>query len=202
METYSYLALGDSYTVGESLPSHLSFPAQLVDELANDQKRICTKLKIIAKTGWTTNELQKGILRAKPTSDYDLVSLLIGVNNQYRSYPKEQYQTEFQILLKQAIGFAGGKREHVFVVAIPDYGCTPFGSELADRIFKELNWYNSEAGEQCKMAQIPFVDIFPISRQALTETDLLAEDKLHPSGKMYALWVKEIAPIAVKILSS
>jgi lysophospholipase L1-like esterase len=200
MKTFSYLALGDSYTIGESLPPGDSFPAQLVGQINNGFGLSCHKLKIVAKTGWTTNELQQGIQRAKPSGDFDLVSLLIGVNNQYRSYPQEQYVKEFGQLLNQAIGFAGGKKERVVVVSIPDYGCTPFGEEMAEKIFRDLTWYNTEAQRQCQKDGIHFVDIFPISRKAASEPDLIAEDRLHPSAKMYALWAMEILPVAGRIL--
>ena len=145
--------------------------------------------------------MQKGILRAKPKKDYGLVSLLIGVNNQYRSYPKEQYVKEFNQLLLQAVEFAGGDPRRVVVVAIPDYGCTPFGEEMAEKIFSDLTWYNSEARIQAEKLGIYFADIFPISRMAKTDPELIANDKLHPSAKMYGLWADLILPAALKILS-
>jgi lysophospholipase L1-like esterase len=201
MQTFSYLALGDSYTIGESVLPSQNFPAQLVGKLETSGELKCSALKIIAKTGWTTDELQKGILRAKPKKDYGLVSLLIGVNNQYRSYPKEQYVKEFNQLLLHAVEFAGGDSRRVVVVAIPDYGCTPFGEEMAEKIFSDLTWYNSEARIQAEKLGIYFADIFPISRMAKTDPELIANDKLHPSAKMYGLWADLILPAALKILS-
>ena len=201
MQTFSYLALGDSYTIGESVSPNQNFPAQLVQKLEGKSALKCADLKIIAKTGWTTDELQKGILRAKPKKEYSLVSLLIGVNNQYRSYQTEQYSKEFNQLLLQAVDFAGGDPGRVVVVAIPDYGCTPFGEEMAEKIFNDLTWYNSEARTQAEKQGIIFADIFPISRMAKADPELIANDKLHPSAKMYGLWADLILPAALKILA-
>ena len=201
MQTFSYLALGDSYTIGESVSPNQNFPSQLVQKLEGNSALKCSDLKIIAKTGWTTDELQKGILRAKPKKEYSLVSLLIGVNNQYRSYPTEQYSKEFNQLLLQAVDFAGGDPRRVVVVAIPDYGCTPFGEEMAEKIFNDLTWYNSEARIQAEKLGIIFADIFPISRMAKTDPELIANDKLHPSAKMYEHWADLILPAALKILT-
>jgi len=201
MSTFSYLALGDSYTIGESVPSSQSFPARLVQKLNESSHWICSELKIIAKTGWTTDELKKAILRAKLKSHFSLVSLLIGVNNQYRSYDRSQYETEFQDLLLQSVAFAGGDASKVLVVAIPDYGCTPFGEEMADKIYADLTWYNAEAKRQCAKLDVAFVDIFEISRLAKEDPELIAHDRLHPSEKMYGLWADAILPVAQRILA-
>jgi len=202
MNTFTYLALGDSYTIGESVSAEQNFPAQLTKKLEDRTKLSCKTLKIIAKTGWTTDELQKGIQRAKPGNGYNLVTLLIGVNNQYRSYGQDQYQKEFTELLKQAISFAAGDRSNVIVVTIPDYGCTPFGAEMAEKIYSDLVWYNQTAIEIALKAGVAVVDIFPISRRAKTEQELIASDNLHPSADMYTLWADAILPEASRILTT
>ncbi|HPI09562.1 MAG TPA: SGNH/GDSL hydrolase family protein [Catalimonadaceae bacterium] len=201
MNTFTYLALGDSYTIGESVPADQNFPAQLSQKLEKTSNLSCKKLKIIAKTGWTTDELQKGIQRAKPGSDFDLVTLLIGVNNQYRSYGQDQYKKEFSELLRQAISFASGNQSKVIVVTIPDYGCTPFGAEMADKIYTDLVWYNETATKIARNSGVEVVDIFAISRKAKTEPVLIASDNLHPSAEMYTLWADAILPVAERILA-
>lgn len=198
--TYRYLALGDSYTIGEAVEPEKNFPFQLKDRLAG-QNLHCEELKIVAKTGWTTAELQEGIARAKPKGPYDLVTLLIGVNNQYRRYERSIYPPEFQNLLEQAIGFAGGRTEKVVVVTIPDYGVTPFGKEMADQIYEDLLWYNGEAHRQAEAKGVSVVDIFEISREAAHNPALLASDNLHPSEHMYRLWVEALFPVALSKLN-
>ena len=195
-----YLALGDSYTIGESVPTNGSFPIQLAKALENRKLGTFSEVKVLAKTGWTTDELKEAISNAKLTSDYDLVSLLIGVNNQYRGYSLAQFEKEFEELLKLAIGFAKGKNSHVMVVAIPDYGCTPFGAEKANQIDLELKQYNRMCALTAKQYGVEFVDTYKTSKRAKLESELLANDQLHPSQKMYTLWVDEILPIAEKII--
>ena len=195
-----YLALGDSYTIGESVPTNGSFPIQLAKALENRKLGTFSEVKVLAKTGWTTDELKEAISNAKLTSDYDLVSLLIGVNNQYRGYSLAQFEKEFEELLKLAIGFAKGKNSHVMVVAIPDYGCTPFGAEKANQIDLELKQYNRMCALTAKQYRVEFVDTYKTSKRAKLESELLANDQLHPSQKMYTLWVDEILPIAEKII--
>jgi len=201
MKPFRYLALGDSYTIGEAVPESGSFPAQLVRRLEENTGRKNDQLQIIATTGWTTDELLSGISEAKPSDDFDLVSLLIGVNNQYRGYPRNQYSEEFRKLLQLAITFAGGDPERVFVVAIPDYGCTPYGTEKAAVIDEELRWYNAEARQIAAEYQIPFSDIYAVSKEAAANPALTASDNLHPSAEMYARWVEVIFPIAKERLS-
>jgi lysophospholipase L1-like esterase len=200
MANYRYLALGDSYTIGESVEASLSFPAQLVKAIQKKTGISASELRIVAKTGWTTAELQAGIKKAKPKGPFDLVSLLIGVNNQYRHYEREIFSEEFGLLLDQAIEFAGGDASRVFVVGIPDYGCTPFGKEMASEIDSDLRWYNQEKATVCSERGIPFVDIYPESKRALAEPELLASDNLHPSAAMYALWVEKMLPSALVCL--
>lgn len=186
----SYLALGDSYTIGTSVDMADRWPIQLAREMAVDSITV-TNQRIIATNGWTTSELQAGIDTANVDAEYDLVSLLIGVNNQFRGQPLSTYQTEFEELLQQAIGFAGGDSTKVFVVSIPDYAFTPFGagrSEISDGVAA----FNAAAKTITEGYGIPFLNITPISQQGLDDSELVATDNLHPSGKQYARWVDEV----------
>ena len=190
--TYTYLALGDSYTIGESVDASLRWPVQLADSLNSLGLQVEDPL-IIATTGWTTDELQQGIASANVQDTFDLVSLLIGVNNQFRGYDTAQYRTEFQELLSQSVGFAGGEKDHVFVVSIPDYGVTPFGKNRnPEKIARELDLYNDMARAMCEASGIDFYNITDISRKGLDDPELVASDGLHPSGKMYSQWVQRI----------
>jgi lysophospholipase L1-like esterase len=178
-----YLALGDSYTIGESVPATDRFPVQVAHQLGLGDP------EIIAKTGWTTDELNAAIDAANPQGPYELVTLLIGVNNQYRGRDAEQYRGEFAALLQRAIGFAGGDATKVMVVSIPDWGVTPF-AEGRDRakIGAEIDRYNAINREETSRAGARYVDITPISRG--NDPTLVAGDGLHPSGKQYTEWVK------------
>jgi lysophospholipase L1-like esterase len=197
----SYLALGDSYTIGESIPENLRWPVQLVDQLNNSGFSMAQP-EIIATTGWTTDELQTAINEENPSTNYKLVSLLIGVNNQYRGYPIKQYKIEFKKLLEQAISFADGKAERIFVVSIPNYGVTPFGMEKGeDRIRNELLIYDAIADSISSEFNIPFINITPISEKAKTDASYIASDQLHPSGKQYSEWVDLMLPRVKEILN-
>ncbi len=199
-DSIKYLALGDSYTIGESVVEELRWPVQLVDSLKKDGINT-TELKIIARTGWTTSELQSGIVSNPPSPPYDLVSLLIGVNNQYRGYNIEIYRKEFRELIEHAIGFADGDSSKVFVVSIPNYGVTPFGQTRGEeKIRQELLEYDTIAEEISSEYGIPFVNITPISENAKEDPTLIADDQLHPSGKMYSLWVQEMLPVVLSLL--
>jgi len=194
----TYLALGDSYTIGEAVAENERWPVELVNRL-NASGYNMAPPKIIAKTGWTTDELQKEINKENITEPYGLVSLLIGVNNQYRGvergYDTATYRMEFRQLLEQAIAFADNKKENVFVVSIPDYGVTPFvKNEDRANIAKELSIYNRIGREETLDKYIRFFDITPVSKNAYGDTTLVANDHLHPSGKMYKLWVDIIEP--------
>jgi lysophospholipase L1-like esterase len=180
-----YLALGDSYTIGESVPANERFPVVLAKMLKLGEPQI------VAKTGWTTDELNAAIDAANPKGPFELVTLLIGVNNQYRGRDAEQYRGEFVGLLKRAIQFAGGDAKKVIVVSIPDWGVTPF-AEGRDRakIASEIDHYNAINREETLRAGAHYVDITPISRQP--DATLVAGDGLHPSGKQYLQWVKTI----------
>mgnify|MGYP003627202204 CR=1 FL=1 len=195
-----YLALGDSYTIGESVDEDKRWPVQLAEALNKSGFSVADP-KIIAKTGWTTDELRLAIKEQNPENDYALVSLLIGVNNQYRGYAIDQYKKEFKELLEQAISFAKSDPKNVFVVSIPNYGVTPFGMEKGeDKIRKELLIYDFIADSISSEYNIPFINITSVSEQAKTDNSYIANDQLHPSGKQYKEWVEIIEPIVKKIL--
>lgn len=194
----SYLALGDSYTIGESVAENERWPVQLSKTLSKNGLEVAPP-QIIARTGWTTDELKAKIVSEKITQNYDLVSLLIGVNNQYRGRSVEQFRTEFIDLLETAIKFAGNKTEHVFVVSIPDWGVTPFGGKGQNKtISEQIDLFNKVKKEETEKKGILYIDITPISRQAINDASLIAEDGLHPSGKMYSQWVEKIYPELLK----
>lgn len=189
---YSYLALGDSYTIGESVPAQDNFPnktVQLLKTAGYDLKQA----EIIAKTGWTTDELQDNINKHTFTAPYDFVSLLIGVNNQYRGRSVENYKPEFESLLKQAIKFAGGKPDHVIVLSIPDWGVTPFARERdVTLIAKQIDDYNAANKTISEAYKVHYIDITPGSREAANDLTLVAGDGLHPSAKEYVRWAQKV----------
>jgi lysophospholipase L1-like esterase len=186
-----YLALGDSYTIGESVAESGRFPVQLAARL-NEQGHDYAAPEIIARTGWTTADLQAAIDLAKPRPPYDLVTLLIGVNNQYRGGDLRRYRSEFARLLVHAIALAGRDKRQVLVVSIPDWGVTPFArndKRGSRRIGKQIDAFNAEARDVCHKNGVRFIDITPTSRERGGDTDMLAPDGLHPSAAMYARWV-------------
>jgi lysophospholipase L1-like esterase len=191
-----YLALGDSYTIGESVAAAGRWPNQLALLLRKSGFDVADP-EIIAKTGWTTDELSSAIDAAKPHGPYALVTLLIGVNNQYRARDAEQYRKEFAALLQRSIAFAGGDPKRVVVVSIPDWGVTPFAvSRDRTKIAAEIDHFNAINAEETKRAGARYADITPVSRHAATDATLVAPDGLHPSAKMYSEWVKIISPQA------
>jgi lysophospholipase L1-like esterase len=191
-----FLALGDSYTIGESVAVPDRWPNQLARTLAEKGIAVADP-EIIAKTGWTTDELSSAIDAAKPRGPYALVTLLIGVNNQYRGRDAEQYRKEFAALLHRAIGFAGGDARRVVVVSIPDWGVTPFAaSRDRAKIAAEINLFNAINAEEAQRAGARYADVTPVSRRAATDATLVAPDGLHPSAAMYAQWVTVISPRA------
>lgn len=184
-----YLALGDSYTIGESVSEEERYPMQLLSAL-NKDSILMEKPKIIARTGWTTDELQEAIYKENIKDTFDLVSLLIGVNNQFRNNSLAEYQIEFDSLLRQAVRFAGGKKEKVFVISIPDYGFTPFGQKRdAAKITEGIDRFNAANKAITNSYEISYFDITPISRRGIEQSNLVAADELHPSGEQYLLWV-------------
>lgn len=196
-----FLALGDSYTIGESVTEAERWPVQLVEALKK-QGISLEPPEIIARTGWTTGELAYAIDAAQIRPPYQLVSLLIGVNNQYRGYSQEEYRKEFSELLNKAIGFAGGEPERVLVVSIPDWGATPY-AERFDRgkIKKDIDAFNEINCQEADRLGVRYVDVTPISRRAEQELDLIAHDGLHPSATMYSEWVDAILPAAIQALN-
>ncbi len=183
-----FLALGDSYTIGEAVQPAERWPVQLA-ALLRERGTDATDPEIIAQTGWTTDELAAAIAERSPRGPYDLVSLLIGVNNQYRGRPLDEFRAQFRSLLDKAVELAGGETSRVLVLSIPDWGVTPFaeGRDRA-RIATEIDACNAAAREETEAAGAVFIDITPISREAAAVPGLLAEDGLHPSGEMYRRW--------------
>lgn len=195
---YNYLALGDSYTIGESVEDNERFPVHLANSLISDSIDIASPV-IIAKTGWTTDELLAAIKEKNVKDTFSIVTLLIGVNNQYRGRSAEEYREELKQLIDIALNYAGGNKEHVFVLSIPDWGVTPF-AEGKDRkkIAEEIDVYNKVKKEECDKAGIKYYDITEISR--INDASLIAADGLHPSGKMYKMLVKKFYDDVVKVL--
>ena len=196
----NYLALGDSYTIGQSVCETCRFPIQLQDSLEKilpSNKIISTK--IIATTGWTTTNLIAAIATQNPTNDYDLVTLLIGVNNQYQNKPFSLYEQEFPELVNIAISKAKGNKANVVVVSIPDYAYTPFGNGNTT-ISTQIDAYNAFAENYCIENNITFVNITDITRQGLSQPNLVATDGLHPSEIAYSKFVELILPKAKLVL--
>jgi lysophospholipase L1-like esterase len=198
-----YLALGDSYTIGEGVPADGRWPMQLAARLREDGRAVDAP-RIVATTGWTTDELSFALDAAEPLGrDWDLVSLLIGVNDQYRGRPVDAYAPAFAALLERAIGYAGGRADRVVVLAIPDWGVTPFAAASGrDRAAtaRELDAYNATAARICAERGVAFVDIAPTSRARGAEPAMLADDGLHPSAALYAEWTREALPAVRRLL--
>jgi lysophospholipase L1-like esterase len=191
--TYKYLALGDSYTIGEKVEEKDNFPNQTA-EILNHKKKRFESPAIIAKTGWTTDELQDKLAQTRLAIPFDIVSLLIGVNNQYRGRSTEEYAIQFEQLLQQAIGYAGGKNNHVIVLSIPDWGATPFAADRdRKKITEEIDQFNAINKKIATEYKAHYIDITPYTREASTDLSLVAEDGLHPSGKDYKRWAELVA---------
>lgn len=200
--TLSYLALGDSYSIGEAVPEAGRWPVQLAVQLREHGIELAPP-RIIATTGWTTDELALTLDLAEPLGAWDFVSLLIGVNNQYRGRSVVQYASEFRELLQRAIGYARGRPERVLVLSIPDWGVTPFGAtdpRGAAVIGAELDTFNAAAAEICARHRVAFVDITPVSRERGGEAAMIAQDGLHPSAAMYSQWTALALPVAQAML--
>jgi len=184
----SILALGDSYTAGEAVEKSQGWPMQLSSGLSDIGFEI-DGVRLIAMTGWTTNKLMSAIQNAMPLAKYDIVSLQIGVNNQYKGYLIDQYKRDFGQLLDMAIVFARRGARGTIGISIPDYGVTPFGQKMDfEKIANEIREYNEIASAICKNKNVNFINITDISTRAAFETDLTTVDQLHPSAKMYSLW--------------
>lgn len=195
-KNYKYLALGDSYTIGQSVCETCRFPIQLKDSI---QKHLNPKdileVKIIAQTGWKTSDLKAAIASENPSNDYDLVTLLIGVNNQYQHKPFAQYEQEFPELVSEAIQLGKGDKKNIIVVSIPDYAFTPFG-QGSTTISEEIYRYNEFARNYCLTHNITFVNITDITRAGLLQPELVASDGLHPSTFAYSKFVERLLPQA------
>jgi lysophospholipase L1-like esterase len=192
---YQYLALGDSYTIGQSVSASESFPYQLKAQLYQKGFSV-TDPKIIAVTGWTTTDLTNAINQARLTTKYDIVTLLIGVNNQFQGMSQSDYRTQFVQLLNTSISFANGNKLHVFVISIPDYSVTPFASGSdKTKIATEIDQFNAINRDESTKAGVNYLNITDISRMAATDPTLITYDGLHPSGKMYGLWMDRLSPM-------
>lgn len=195
-----YLALGDSYTIGQSVCTTCRFPEQLKDSI---KKRLNSNdiiaVNVIAQTGWTTTNLKSAIAAQNPSTNYDLVTLLIGVNNQYQNKPFSLYEQEFPELVAIAIEKAQGKKENVIVVSIPDYAYTPFGNGNTT-ISSQIDTYNAFAQNYCATNSITFINITDITRLGLAQPNLVATDGLHPSELAYSKFVERILPKAKVVL--
>ena len=201
--TLTYLALGDSYTIGESVAESGRWPVQLARAL-REQGIALADPRIIAATGWTTDELEWGIDSLESLATFDFVSLLIGVNNQYRNRSAVAYGGEFHTLLQRAIRHARGRADRVLVLSIPDWGVTPFArndQRDAATIAGEIDAFNAEARKVCAKEGVAFVDITPVSRERGADPAMLADDGLHPSAAMYTLWTQAALPVARSLLA-
>ena len=197
-----YLALGDSYTVGEGVDSAQRWPVQLARALRDDGIDI-GEPRIIATTGWTTDELAAAIAAAQPLGHFDFVTLGIGVNDQYRGRSLAEYRAQLAPLLDTAVTLAGGRSERLMMLSIPDWGVTRFArDEGRDGGFvgREIDAFNREAQQMCEARRIAFVDITPASRDGGDTDAMLVHDGLHPSGAMYARWVDAALPVAHRLL--
>lgn len=190
-----YLALGDSYTIGESLPFEQNFPSQVVEILKSDSITIELD-KLIAVTGWTTDELAIEIAKQKPHFEYDWVTLLIGVNNQYRGRSVEEYEWQFYALLSQAVLFAKGNPKRVIVLSIPDWGLTPFNKDR-DKIqtSQEIDEFNDVNRKIAQHFACHYVDVTTSTRAHCQDGKFLAEDGLHYSAQEYNIWATSVAEI-------
>ncbi len=196
--TQHYLALGDSYTIGQSVPASESYPVQLAHALTRGGFNVPAPT-IIAVTGWTTDALIAGIANSNITNNkYQIVTLLISVNDQYDGLTQEHYRANFIQLLHAAINFAGGDSTRVFVLSIPDYGVTPFGKSRQSFISPEIDQFNAINKQESLNAGVNYLDITGISREAANDLSLVAPDGLHPSGTMYTLWVNQLAPMVIE----
>jgi lysophospholipase L1-like esterase len=200
----NYLALGDSYSIGEGVAAEARWPMQLAHALRGEGIALADP-DIIAATGWTTDELDAAIDAAQPAAGYDLVSLLVGVNNQYRGRGLDEYRHQFAALLERAIALAGDRHERVLVLSIPDWGATRFGRDCGRdlvAVARELDAFNAVARDICAAHGVAFVDITAVSRERGADAAMLADDGLHPSAAMHARWTQLALPVARRLLAS
>lgn len=202
-EAIGFLALGDSYTIGEGVEQDGRWPEQLAADLRAEGIAVQAPTTI-ARTGWTTDELDAAIDEARPEGPFGLVSLLIGVNNQYRGRDLDEYREQFRALLQRAVGFAGDDPERVLVLSIPDWGVTPFGAGSGrdlDTVAREIDAYNRVKRDVCRELGVAWVDITPVSRARGAEPAMVASDGLHPSAAMYRAWADAALPAARRLLT-
>ena len=198
---FTYLALGDSYTIGEGVPLYESFPYQTVQLLRAKGLHIHAP-EIVATTGWTTLELAEHILNIKLNEDYDFVTLLIGVNNQYRGSSAEDYKNDFEFLLKKALHFADDKNDRVIVLSIPDWSVTPFAKEHDTKIIsEEIEAFNKINEAISKQYKVHYIDVTDHVKESINDASVIAGDDLHPSGEAYAKWAEQVAAVIEKTLT-
>jgi len=197
----NYLALGDSYTIGQSVCTTCRFPEQLKASMQTAYPNNSFLLQVIAKTGWTTTNLLNEISLVNPSTNFDIVTLLIGVNNQYQNKPFSLYETEFPQLVAKAITCAKGDKTNVIVVSIPDYAYTPFG-QGAVNISTAIDQYNTFAQNYCTQNEIAFVNITDITRLGISQPELVANDGLHPSELGYSKFVERIVSSALTAIGN
>ncbi|RTL59900.1 MAG: SGNH/GDSL hydrolase family protein [Sphingobacteriales bacterium] len=193
--TQTLLCLGDSYTIGELVPLHDSFPYQTIQLLRKAGLHFHAP-EIIAKTGWTTFELAEHLIHTQLEKQYDFVTLLIGVNNQYRGLSIDDFKNDFDFLLKKAVHLSGENPERIIVLSIPDWGVTPFAvSNNQQQIASEIDAYNQICEAAAKKQHCHFINITSSQREDGNKAEFLASDKLHPSGKEYAKWAEQVSTI-------
>ncbi|PHX73773.1 MAG: lysophospholipase [Chitinophagaceae bacterium] len=198
IQNLSFLALGDSYTIGEGVNIQDSFPYQTADILRNKNIHLNPPI-IVAKTGWTTGELYNAVVSNKLTDKYDIITILIGVNNQYRGNAIQEFSNDYEMLLQKAISLAGNKVRHVFALSIPDWSVTPFAEgREKKKIANEINAFNDMAESISRLFQVAFIDITTEYKARSSDPSFIAQDKLHPSGKEYKAWSEKIATEIVK----
>lgn len=196
----SYLALGDSYTIGESVGPQYRWPVQFKQAFDTTQFTIKTP-KIIAKTGWRTDDMLNAAKTELKDTTYDIVSLLIGVNNEYQGKSPKSFESEFEKCLKYAIQKSNYGNKGVFVLSIPDYGYTPFGEKKQASISKRLDAYNEICKRISAEHNVLYINITDISREVKKEPSLVADDGLHPSAEQYALWVERAVVKVAEMIS-
>jgi lysophospholipase L1-like esterase len=200
MDSLSFLALGDSYTIGEGVDPDLRWPVQLARRLREEGLPVEDPL-LIAQTGWTTDELEVALEASAPRGPFHLVSLLIGVNDQYRGREVREYRRQFSPLLSRAVGLADGDPRRVVVLSIPDWGVMPFAEgRVREDIAREIDAFNQENRDESSMQGVHYLDVTRISREVGPDQNLVAEDGLHPGAAQYGRWVEAVLPTAMGIL--
>lgn len=197
---YSFLALGDSYTIGEGLEVEQSWPFQLTDRLRERGYKVAPP-KIVARTGWTSRDLIRNIdAEIGVHRDFHLVSILIGVNNQYQGKPRTEFEEDLREIFRKAISHSKTRERGVFALSIPDYSVTPFGEDNAEITTLEIDRFNDTVRRIAEEFEVDFYNITPSSREALTNRELIASDSLHPSALMYRFWVDDIVEEVIEKL--